>query len=178
MFKKIFFTLLILAVLTFGGLSVYVSTIDWNLHKNKIAQQFEEISGKKIVFEGPVSLSFFPSPYLSAKDIKIYNKTGENTTQPLASIQEMVTDLALVPLIKGNFVIKNMSLIKADILVEFMKNGKLNWYSEISDIQRDKLDTVEVSLNSVLLEDASAHIINDGLGIDVNLQNLNAEITA
>ena len=72
MFKKIFFTLIILAVLAFGGLSAYVSTIDWNKHKNKIAEQFEEISGKKVVFDGPVSLSFFPSPNLSAKDIKIF----------------------------------------------------------------------------------------------------------
>lgn len=177
-YKKIFFILVILIALAFGGLSVYVSTIDWNLHKNKIAEQFEEISGKKIVFEGPVSLSFFPSPYLSAKDIKIYNQTGNDTNQPLAVIEEMVTDLALLPLIQGNFVIDNMSLLNADILVEFLPNGKLNWYSEITDFQRDKLDTVDVSLNSVLLKEASVHIINNGLGIDVNLQNLNAEVTA
>lgn len=177
-FKKIFLILVILVVLTFGGLSVYVSTIDWNLHKNKIAKQFEEISGKKIVFEGPVSLSFFPVPYLSAKDIKVYNKTGENTNQPLASIQEMVTYLSLIPLIQGNFVINNMSLIKSDIMIEFLQNGKLNWYSEITDFQKNKLDTVEVSLNSVLLKDSVVHILNKGLNIDVNLQELNAEITA
>ena len=86
MFKKIFVTLIIFIGVSFGGLYAYVSTIDWNKHKNKIAEHFEEISGKKIVFEGPVSLEFFPSPYLSAKDIKIYNRTGENQTQPLAVI--------------------------------------------------------------------------------------------
>lgn len=178
MFKKIFITLVVLAVLVFGGLSVYVSTIDWNLHKNKIAKQFEEISGKKIVFEGPVSLSFFPSPYLSAKNIKIFNQTGENTAQPLAVIQEMVTDIGLVPLLKGNFVIDNMTLLNANILIEFLPNGKLNWYSEITDSQRNKIDNVEVALNSVLLKDATAQIINEGLGINTELTNLNAEVMA
>lgn len=177
-FKKIFFTLVILAVLAFGGLSAYVSTIDWNKHKNKIAEQFEEISGKKVVFEGPVSLSFFPSPNLSAKDIKIFNRTGENTTQPLAVIKEMVTELAWLPLLQGHFTINNMSLFNADILIEFLPNGKLNWYSEISDFQRTKLDSVEVALNSVLLKDANVQILNEGLGVDVNLQNLNADVTA
>ena len=178
MFKKIFVTLIIFIGVSFGGLYAYVSTIDWNKHKNKIAEHFEEISGKKIVFEGPVSLEFFPSPYLSAKDIKIYNRTGENQTQPLAVISEMVTELSLLPLLQGQFIIDNMSLLNANILIDFLPNGKLNWYSEISDLQRNKLDTVEVSLNSVLLKDANVQIINDGLGINVILADLNAEVTA
>ena len=178
MVKKIFFILILIVALAFGGLSVYVSTIDWNLHKNKIAQQFEEISGKKSIFEGPVSLSFLPSPYLSAKDIKIYNTSGEDADKPLAVINEMVTDLALGPLIKGNFVIENMTLLNAKILISFLSDGKLNWYSEITDFQKDKLDTVDVALNSVLLKDASVEILNTGLGLDITLQNLNAEVTA
>ena len=52
MFKKIFLTFVLLAVLAAGGLSFYVSTIDWNLHKDKIALQFEQLTGKKIVFNG------------------------------------------------------------------------------------------------------------------------------
>lgn len=177
-FKKIFITLVILAVLAFGGLSVYVSTIDWNLHKNKIATQFEQVSGKKIVFEGDVSLSFLPSPYLTAKNIKIFNKTGEKTTTPLAVIKEMVVELSLMPLIKGNFVVNKMTILHANILIDFLPNGKLNWYSEISDMQRDKIDAVEVALNSVLLKDAKVQIINDGLGINVTMQELNAEVMA
>ena len=82
MIKKIVIGVIVLAVLAFGGLSVYVSTIDWNMHKNKIASQLEQVSGKKIVFEGDVSLSFLPSPYLTAQNIKIFNKSGEKSTTP------------------------------------------------------------------------------------------------
>lgn len=178
MFKKIFIGLIVLAVLAFAGLSFYVSTIDWNLHKAKIAAQIEDLTGKRVVFDGDVDLSFFPRPYLSAKNIKIYNQTGENTVTPLAVIKEMVTDLSLGPLLNGNFEIDNMTLQDANILVEFMKDGRLNWYSEISDSQRDNLNNVEVALNSVMLKNATVEIVNPGLGIDVTLQNLNAEVTA
>lgn len=178
MFKKIFIGLIVIAILAFAGLSFYVSTIDWNQHKAKIANQIEDLTGKRVVFEGDVDLSFFPRPYLSAKNIKIYNQTGENTVTPLAVIKEMVTDLSLGPLLKGNFEIDNMTLQDANILAEFMKDGRLNWYSEISDSQRDNLNNVEVALNSVMLKNATVEIVNEGLGIDITLQNLNAEVTA
>ena len=176
--KKIFIGLIVVVALAVGSLSAYISTIDWNKHKDKIAEQLENITGKKVVFGGSVSLSIFPTPYLTAKDIKIYNKTGDNTNEPLAIINEMVTDLNLQSLLKGNFVVNNMSLINPTILIELLPDGKINWYSEISDEQKSTLDEIEVALNSVMLKDASVQIINKGLNMDINLQNLNAEITA
>ncbi len=178
MFKKLFISLIVIAVLAVGGVSAYISTIDWNKHKGKIAEQLENITGKKVVFGGNVSLSVFPTPYLTAKDIKIYNKSGENTAEPLAVINEMVTDLSLIPLLKGNFVVNNMSLVNPTILIELMPDGKLNWYSEISNEQKSTINEVEVALNSVMFKDASVQIINRGLNVDITLQNLNAEITA
>ena len=70
-FKKIFISLIVIVALAAGGLSAYISTIDWNKHKDKIAEQLEYITGNRIVFGGSVSLSVFPTPYLTAKDHKI-----------------------------------------------------------------------------------------------------------
>lgn len=178
MFKKIFFSLVIISALAAGGLYFYVSQIDWNQHKTKIAEQIENITGKKVVFEGDFNLSFLPRPYLTAKNIKIFNQTGENAKTPLAVIPEMVTDLSLKPLLNGVFEINNMTLQDADVTVEFLPDGRLNWYSEISDFQRDTLNNVEVLLNSVMLKNATVRIINSGLNIDLTLNSMNAEITA
>ena len=73
MFKKIFITLFVLIILALGGASYYVSTIDWNNYKNKITAQLEDVTGKKIVINGKIDLTFFPKPHLSATNIKIYN---------------------------------------------------------------------------------------------------------
>ena len=48
MFKKIFFGLLLFAVLAFGGLTYYISTLDWNAYKKDIADKFSELTGKDI----------------------------------------------------------------------------------------------------------------------------------
>lgn len=178
MLKKLIITLFVLVVAAATGLSVYVSTIDWNKHKHAIAEQIEEITGKRVVFEGEVGLSFLPVPYLSAKNIKIYNKTGVNSQIPLAVIEEMVTDLRLFPLIKGHFVVDNMSLVNSKINIEFSKDGTLNWYSEITENQKDKLDNVEVELNSVMLQNATVHVVNEAFDLDISLESVNAEITA
>lgn len=178
MFKKLILVLIIIIVLGLGGLSAYVSTIDWNMHKAKIAEQLENITGKKIVFSGEVNLAFLPHPYLTAENIKIYNHNEDSTTEPLAIIQKMVTDLKLMPLLKGKFEIDNMVLQDAQVVVEFIPDGKLNWYSEISDFQRDTIDGIEIALNSVMLKNAEVNVINSNLDMNIILQNLNAEVTA
>ena len=74
--KKLLLALLGLLLLVFVGASIYVATIDWNEHKNVIAEQFSAATGKKIVFEGPVSFRFLPTPYLNASNVKIFNPAG------------------------------------------------------------------------------------------------------
>ena len=50
--KKIWLILGAVIIVALGGVSVYISTIDWNQHKDKIAEQFNDITGKKVVFDG------------------------------------------------------------------------------------------------------------------------------
>ena len=60
-------------MLIIGGLSAYVSTVDWNTYKNDIAEKFSEITGKKIEFSGSIDVQILPQPTLSAKNVKIIN---------------------------------------------------------------------------------------------------------
>lgn len=46
--KKLLFVFVTLLVLIAAGLAVYVASIDWNQHKDKIAQQFSELTGKTL----------------------------------------------------------------------------------------------------------------------------------
>lgn len=55
--KKVLLIFGVVLALAAGGIFVYISTIDWNQHKDKIAAQFNDITGKRVVFEGPVSFS-------------------------------------------------------------------------------------------------------------------------
>ena len=178
MFKKIFLSFVLLAVLAAGGLSFYVSTIDWNLHKDKIALQFEQFTGKKIVFNGPVSLEFLPKPTLTAQDIKIFNPNQAPNQTPLASIDELVSDLSVLELLKGSFEVNKMVLRKPKILVEFSKDGRFNWQPEKTVGEDDFAPAFNVAFNSIMLDDALIHIVNPALETDITMEKVNAEISA
>lgn len=178
MVKKFLIGLILVLLVAFGGLSYYVSTIDWNRYKDKITTQIEDVTGKKVVINGRGGLKFLPTPHLNATDIAVYNPNNVKNGEPLAQIKEIVTDLSLLPLIHKRFVIDNMNLVDAKILVEFLNNGKTNWYSQIGDDQNFDFAGVDIAFNSIMLQNSTVHIINKELNMDITLKKLNADITA
>lgn len=176
--KKIILGVVGLIVLIAAGISVYISTIDWNQHKDKIAAQFNAVTGKRVVFEGPVSFTLLPSPNLTARQIKIYNQSGNNIGEPLATIDSLVADLSLGALLNGNFEVKMMSLKNPEIWFKVMPDGSLNWNSPMTPEQKSSLENVEVSLDSVTLEKATVNFVDEKHDVNTQLQNLNGEVIA
>ena len=109
--RNTFLLLFFLIVIGAGAGYYYISNIDWNQHKDKIATEFMNFTGKKIVFEGPVHLTILPSPNLQAEKIKIYDPK-QKKADPLAEIKSLVVDLTLPALLKGDFDVKMMSLLE------------------------------------------------------------------
>lgn len=176
--KKAVLIILAILVLIAGGVSAYVAMIDWNEHKDKIAEQISDVSGKLVVFEGPVSFKIFPSPDLIASNIKVFSNEAGHQDTPLATIDKLVAKLDLWALLKGNFEVKMMSLVGPKIFMEVDNNGRLNWQSSITEEQKLSLDNIEITLDSVLLEKATLNFVNTKHDIDVTLENLNAEVIA
>ena len=116
--KKLIMAIFVLGVIAVAGLSFYVSNIDWNRHKGKISSYLSDISGKRVVFNGPVSLSLFPSPYFSADNVVVHSATNKDLEKPLMQIEKIVAKLSLTALLNGNFDVKMMSLVNPNILVQ------------------------------------------------------------
>jgi conserved hypothetical protein len=178
MWKKVLLLIIILVLAAVGGVTVYLNNIDWNRHKDKISQQFSAATGKEVVFDGPVRFSLFPSPYLEAGDISIYNRTASGERVLLAKIQKLVSTLSIRSLISGSFNVERMSLVEPEIYVEAYSDGKLNWQSSSGSQQDFRIDNVEISLNSLTVEKAKMHFVNNDYNINSVLDNMNAEIIA
>ena len=175
--KKFLLIMLGLLVIAVAGAAVYVASIDWNQHKDKIAEQFQNITGKRIVFSVPVSFQLLPAPHLNASQVRVF--AGQNIKEkPLVDIKRLVADLSLFPLLKGEFDVKRMVLENPQINFEFRENGSLNWQSEISAEQRKNVENANIKLNSVSLRDAEVTFEDIDNGIDVKLDSLNGEIIA
>lgn len=175
--KFVIISLLLLLVGGVGGVFYYISNIDWNQHKDKIAAQFSEITGKKIVFNGPVHLTLFPAANLTAEDIKIYNPNDVGG-EPLAQIKSLVADLNVRALIKGDFDVRMMSLVEPDIRFVRGEDGQINWESELSDVQRHKMEKVEIVLDSVMVKNAKLSYVDVSRDLNLQIDRLNAEIIA
>ncbi len=163
-------------LLVAGGCYFYVSTIDWNQHKDKIAKQFSDVTGKKVVFEGAVSFTLLPSPYLQANNVKVYNTSGENKDKPLMVVKKLVANVSLPSVLSGDFEVKRMSLVEPEIMFELLEEGKVNWQSGFEG--GSSIKNIDISLDSLTVEKAKVKFIDAKRSIDVTLENLNAEIIA
>ena len=174
--KKLLILIFGLIVLAMIGLTIYVATIDWNKHKNIIAEQFNLSTGKKIVFEGPISFQILPKPYLKAANVKIMNVDGNDV--PLVKIPNLVAKLALMPLLKGKFEVQRMNLQNPSINVEILPDAKLNWQSALTPEQRRNVEEAKFALNSVSIQNAVVNYDDQIRDVGFKLENLNGEISA
>ncbi len=160
------------------GFILRVSFMDWNEHKSKIASSLSELTGKQVVFNGNLSFSLFPSPQLTVSDVELYNLSGNYAEVPLAKIKKLSARVSYSALFGGNFDISRVSLSEPEINLEFSSDGTLNWVSQNKKFQEDDLRQMQISLDSVTLENATLHFIYPQMKIDSVLSNLNAEIIA
>lgn len=173
--KKVVWGIFLFGLLALVGGAAYVSMLDWNQHKDKIAEQFYNSTGKTVSFDGKVSFRIFPSPYLNAADVKVYNTQNKNEL-PLLEIKNLVAELSLKALLKGELEVKKMILDGAVVNLDW-DNG-LNWQNDLSADQRQQMEDTKLVLNSVSLKDAVVNFEASDVGIKWQLTKLNGEVSA
>ena len=178
MFKKLFLGIVALLILGTIGATVYLNMIDWNQHKSIIAKQFSEATGKEVDFKGSVNFTLFPSPSLEASDIYVYNRNNEGQQVTLAKIQKMVASLSISSLIGGKINVEKMTIINPEFFIEQYDNGRISWQSNHNGTQNFALTNIEVSLNSVMLENAKIYIANKTHDFATTITDINAEVIA
>lgn len=164
-------------LLVIAGGFFYITSIDWNEHKNRIAAEISQKTGKNVVINGPLSLSIFPSPKLLVEDIKVFSQ-DKKITEPLASAAKMSARLDLVPFIKGEFKVTRMSVTNPVLRIEVFEDGTKNWKSDLTPQQKQDLQDTPVTLESVTLENAEIDYIDKLRDIDWKFTDLNAEVIA
>ena len=118
----------VLALLIVAGL-VVPSFIDWNRYKSEIAAQVSAATGRELVIDGTLDVSFLPQPTLIAEDLRLSNMPG-------AAVADMVilgglrVRLALWPLLAGKVEIASLTLIRPMVELELLSDDRPNWEFE------------------------------------------------
>jgi hypothetical protein len=174
--KKVILTLFVLLLSVVAGGAFYVANIDWNQHKAKIADQFYQATGKYVEFGGNINFRFFPTPYLSAGNVRVYNDK-QNTDKALLEIHRLSAELVLKALLRGNIEVKKMLLENAVINIDW-DDDKINWQSDLSVDQRQMMEDTPLVLNSVSVKDAVVNLESQANDWNLQLTNLNGEVSA
>ena len=124
--KKTLYALVALVVIAVLAALVGPSFIDWEDYKADIARELETATGRRVAIDGEVSLRLLPAPSLRANGVRIANIKG-GAGRELARVGTLQMDLALWQLLRGRIVGTGVVLIKPEISLEILANGKPNW---------------------------------------------------
>ena len=170
--KKIILISLGVIILLAAGFGTYVSMIDWNKHKERLARQISDVIGKKVEFTGNLEVSYFPHPVISAQSVNVINPQTNDT---IAQIPQLKTDVSLLSLIKGAPDIQTLYLVDAELWVTLDEEGHNNW------VQRSTSDFVENNgflMKTINIVNSKLHFNDKAHDVQFDLTDFTAEITA
>lgn len=149
----------VLIVALVVAIVVVVSSIDFNQYKGLIAQKVKEATGRDLHIEGDLDLALSFSPAVVANGVSFSNAPWGSRPQ-MVTMRRFEAEMALLPLITGDFQVKRLVLIEPDILVETDDKGRGNWeFGRTSQehaqvVERDDGHVPAVDITEVRIEKA------------------------
>lgn len=127
--KKIFFGILgVLFLIVIAGIIVVPRLIDPNNYKHQIIQAVKSATGRDLVINGEMSLSFFPLGF-KLPDVTLSNTPGFGE-EPLASVKLVRIQAQLMPLLKKRLEVDEVLIEGLTIHLAKDASGKANWQHE------------------------------------------------
>ena len=136
---KILYGVLAFIVLLVIAAFVVPSLMDWNSYKPEISERVEALTGRQLSIDGDIEIALLPSPKLRISDARLSNLEGAKSAD-MARLQALDLQLALGPLLSGDFQVSSLELIDPVIELERLADGRGNWRFEVPDDSTAKDD--------------------------------------
>src|SRR5258707_8284753 len=95
-------------------------------YKPALIQAVKEATGRELVIEGPMKLSMFPVPRVSARQVHFANATGAEGAQML-DVRWVGASPSWLALLKGQVEVDRLTLYQPTIVLETDAAGVPNW---------------------------------------------------
>ncbi len=102
--------------------------VDVNNYKKEITSLIKEKTGRDVNINGKVSLRVIPNLAISLDNVVVASTIDSNKT--LFSVENVILEVKLRPLIHGKVEIESFKFVKPDIHLYTSKTGKKNWVIE------------------------------------------------
>lgn len=130
----------VLIIASMAAVYVLLVTYDYNKLKPHIAQMVKDATGRELNLGGEVDLAIGFSPALVVTDIAFANASWGSQPE-MITVQRLQVQVRLLPLLRRNVEVNNISLAGVELLLETDPNGKGNWDFIAGDIKDKSAQT-------------------------------------
>jgi uncharacterized protein involved in outer membrane biogenesis len=124
--RKILVGVGVAVVVVIVGGAVALSTVDLSQHVAFVEAKAKEITGRELKLKGKIGFKLSLFPTVAADDVSFQNAAWGS--RPLmASAKHVEVQIALLPLLTGDVVVRRVLLVEPDVLLEVNAKGDRNW---------------------------------------------------
>lgn len=130
--KYILFGLLGLIVAVVIGGYIYLSTLDFETLKSRVAAEVERATGRQLAIGGPIDLAIGLQPAVTVQDVTLSNAQWGSRPE-MVTLDRFELEVELMPLLSGDVQVNRVVLVRPDILLETNPAGEGNWVMAAPD---------------------------------------------
>ena len=125
MAKNILIGVVVLVALVIGGIIIAPSFVDSQAIKHEITTQARAATGRDLTIDGNLEIRIFPSPSLTANNVRLSNAEG-GEAKHMVSMQAVEVRVALAPLLSGQVQVEQIRLVSPEVFIEQYADGASN----------------------------------------------------
>jgi len=177
--KKILLTASLLIIALIVGIYAFLALYDFNRFKPMIVRAVKDATGRELSIAGNIDFDLGIRPTLVVEDVSFQNASW-SATPSLARVTRLEVQMAVWPLIMGNFDFVRLVLIEPDVIVEFDGRGTSNFSFDTSGEKKEGAETPTPPLifSDVYIEDGlfTYQDAQSDLKFSIRIDRLKAQI--
>lgn len=134
--KGLFLLVAFVLFVVIVGFAVFVMTFNPNDYKPRIEQLVKEKTGRTLVINGQMRLTFFPRLGLRLPAVSLSNPAGFSVKRPFARINQLDLDVEFLPLLRHQLIVDHVVLDGLELDLLRRSNGQTNWQDLTGSIAR------------------------------------------
>ena len=96
--------------------------VDWTQYRARFESEATRLAGMPVRIAGPIDVSLLPTPTLTLARVEF-----GAPAQPQGKARELYAELALGPLVRGEFRATELRVIGPEVSLGLGQNGRLDW---------------------------------------------------
>ncbi|WP_271782411.1 AsmA family protein [Aquimarina algiphila] len=165
--KRILLVLILVPILSVGGLMLYIQSNQSEIIKEEIAKLNKEHEG--LISVGKSELSLFSNfPYISIKvyDVKIL-ETKEDNASVIMDVKDIYIGFNLWDMVKGNYDIQSLVIEEGVFNIVIHENNTTNIQNSLASTSETETPSTNIHLKKIRFKSLDIHTLDEATNTDV-----------